>query len=70
MQLWKGGGKLRDEQRIDELLNTLGELWHKVPDWRFGQLVMNLISYIGRDPFYIEDDKMKEIIESYGRETL
>lgn len=33
---------MRDINRIDKLLNELGELWKKQPDMRFGQLIMNL----------------------------
>lgn len=33
---------MRDPDRIDPFLEALGTLWKKFPDWRFGQLVMNL----------------------------
>ena len=42
----------RDEDRIDEFLSTLGKLWHRYPDMRFGQLIRN----IAIDNFYMEDD--------------
>lgn len=44
---------MRDPKRIDELLNTVKTVWEQYPDWRFGQLVVNVL---GVDPFYIEDD--------------
>lgn len=59
---------MRDPSRINKLLNELEELWNIVPDWRFGQLIINLLSYIGRDPFYFEDDKMEDIIKNYKEE--
>lgn len=56
---------MRDIDRIDPFMARLTELWKIVPDWRFGQLVMNFLSFIGRDPFYLEDDKMEELIAEY-----
>lgn len=44
---------MRDPKRIDEILNTVKKVWEQYPDWRFGQLVVNVL---GVDPFYIEDD--------------
>jgi len=44
----------RDEKRIEPFLEKLKELWEIYPDWRFGQIVVNVL---GRDPFYIEDDR-------------
>ena len=55
---------MRDHKRIDLFCKNLAEIWHKVPDWRFGQLVSNIMreymSETGRDPFFVED---KEIME-------
>ena len=45
---------MRDPNRIYEFCNELAEIWSKVPDWRFGQLVINVL---GPDPFYMEDDR-------------
>ena len=56
---------MRDIDRLDPFMARLAELWKIVPDWRFGQLVMNFLSFIGRDPFYLEDDKMEELIAEY-----
>jgi len=33
---------MRDPKRIATLLDKIKELWEKVPDWRFGQLLINL----------------------------
>lgn len=48
---------MRDPKRIHEFLSELESVWSQVPDWRFGQLVVNVL---GIDPFYIEDDKALE----------
>ncbi len=54
---------MRDPNRIDEFCERLAKTWKKnEPDWRFGQLFMNLPWQ--RDPFFIEDDKMIQFIEN------
>lgn len=59
---------MRDPNRIDEFCKALAEAWHTVPDWRFGQLFMNLpFPY---DPFFMEDDEMLRLIqEMFGTAT-
>lgn len=54
---------MRDPNRIDEFCETLREAWHKVPDWRFGQLVSNLP--LDKDLYYVEDDDMEDTIRHY-----
>ena len=60
---------MRNPNRIDEFCSTLAELWHKVPDWRFGQFVYNVISEVSKEtktpPFYIEDEVMLREIKNY-----
>ena len=55
---------MRDPKRIWPFLTTLAELWELYPDWRFMQLVCNIQRQIGQDGFYIEDDKMQEILRN------
>ena len=62
---------MRGYNRIDEFCNSLANNWNKVPDWRFGQLVWNVISACqkqGKDAFYMEDDEMREFIKNYIKE--
>ena len=63
---------MRDPKRIWPFLTTLAELWELYPDWRFMQLVCNIQRQIGSDGFYIEDDKMMEMlrntVEAYKEE--
>ncbi len=58
---------MRDPTRIDKFCDTLKELWHRVPDWRFGQLMSNFLGDVyaetKRDIFYIEDDEMLKHIQ-------
>lgn len=55
---------MRNPERIKPFLNELEKVWNEVPDWRFGQLVVNLF---GTDPFYIEDEQALEIIKKLKR---
>ena len=62
---------MRDPKRISQMMNLIQRGWEEmVPDWRFGQLIENLKRHIDADDlFYIEDDKMAELIaEFFGLE--
>ena len=58
---------MRDPKRIDKFCWRLAEAWKKVPDWRFGQLMSNILgeyySQTKMDPFFVEDDEFMEFIE-------
>lgn len=58
---------MRDPKRIDKFCWRLAEAWKKVPDWRFGQLMSNILGeYYTQtkiDPFFTEDDEFIEFIE-------
>lgn len=59
---------MRDPSRIEPFLARLSTYWHMVPDWRFGQLIMNVFGEIassGTDPFFPEEDEMLEFFENY-----
>lgn len=62
---------MRSPDRLDEFYDRLKAI-HKeyVPDWRFGQFMMNILgemSSSGRDPFFPEEKEMIEFIEAYFR---
>lgn len=54
---------MRNPDRIDPFLERLGKVWKKVPNWRFGQLMVNIFRSMDRDPFFPEDDEMIDFIE-------
>ena len=64
---------MRDPNRIDEFCAHLAEMWHNVPDWRFGQFIYNVISEVSNQthmaPFYIEDDMMLREMKNYFKEN-
>ena len=51
---------MRDPKRIYAFCNKLAEHWSKVPDWRFGQLLSNVLGQEmkGKDLFFPEEDEM------------
>ena len=51
---------MRDSERIDKFCDLLKEIWKRVPDWRFGQLISNLGRQLEWTPggfFYAEDEE-------------
>jgi hypothetical protein len=58
---------MRDTNRIEPFLAKLGEYWKKVPDWRFGQLMVNFLGQLERDPFFYEENELLEEMEKYFR---
>lgn len=60
---------MRNPQRIDDFCETLKEVWHRVPDWRFGQFVSNFLGEVYSqkqiDPFFIEDAEMLKYLKKY-----
>lgn len=64
---------MRNPNRIDAFCAQLATIWHKVPDWRFGQFMINILSeYMNQkkmDAFYIEDEDFFEWLEELFKET-
>jgi hypothetical protein len=59
----------RDINRIKPFMNKLTDIWEKnCPDWRFGQFISNIESYIGKDIFFIEEKEMMSYIENYFKD--
>ena len=56
---------MRSPERIDKFCSKLAEYWKEVPDWRFGQLVCNVLGTCKRDPFFYEEDEMLKVFEDY-----
>lgn len=57
---------MRDERRIKKFCNELAEIWEEeCPDWRFGQLIVNVFGSMNIDPFFPEEDEMLEYFKNY-----
>lgn len=61
---------MRNPKRIDEFCEEFRKMWHRVPDWRFGQLVSNFLSYVyeqsNKDIWFIEEPEMLEYVKDYA----
>ena len=55
----------RPEDRIDRICEKLRKAWHKVPDWRIGQLLDNILGV--NDPFYVEDTETEKALDRFNR---
>ena len=63
---WKTGP--RDTQRIQPFCDRLAKAWERLPDMRFGQLMVNLVQdteHMGTRAFYLKDDDMIRDIEAF-----
>lgn len=62
---------MRDPQRITVFCNRLKRIWSCVPDWRFGQLMSNMLgAYVaqtGADIFFPEDPDLFDFFDQYMR---
>lgn len=64
---------MRDINRLDNFYDELKRIHKYVPDWRFGQFIMNFMSWYctkyKRDCFYIEENEMIKYIEEFVDEV-
>ena len=64
---------MRDPNRIDYYCDELADLWHKVPDWRMSQFMVNIMlayhNKFGHDAFYAEDPEFMEFIKDFIKEA-
>ena len=56
---------MRKIERIEPFMKELAKIWKKCPDWRFGQLMSNVLNSFDIDPFFIEEDEMLERFKKY-----
>ena len=59
---------MRDIKRIKPFLEEIEKLWEKVPDWRFGQLIINVLKKKKKDPFFYEEEEMLELWKEFFKE--
>ena len=58
---------MRNRDRIRPFCERLAAAWERVPDMRFGQLVVNAYSSGSiHDPFFIEDEDSIQMIEDFS----
>jgi len=63
----------RDPGRIDHFCRMLAYYWHRVPDWRFGQLISNVLgAYVDethKDIFFPEDNELLDFFNKYFKQN-
>jgi len=64
-RLFPKPGETRDPERIDRILEKLGEIWKQQPDTRLGQLVSNLSAMANPkgDVYFTEDHDIEKVID-------
>lgn len=53
---------MRDPKRIDKILDRIKDIWHRHPDMRFGQLLINLQVVPDGPVWHQEDDKVEALL--------
>lgn len=56
---------MRDIKRIDPFLKEIGDIWKRVPDWRFGQLMSNVLNTSKIDPFFLEEKDCLQLFKDF-----
>ena len=57
---------MRKVERIDTFCAELAKIWKEnCPDWRFGQLVVNVLGSMNKDPFFPEEDEMLQYFKDF-----
>ena len=56
---------MRDINRLYGFYDKLRESHKKLPDWRFGQLIINFFGTFNSDPWFYEEDKMLKLFKDY-----
>jgi hypothetical protein len=56
--------KANKYQSQDQLIEALRAYWRDHPDWRFGQLIANMLLDLRTDdPYYLDDSKFVEFLK-------
>ena len=63
---------MRDPERIDRVVEKLRQLWHKMPDQRLGQLLLNVHQFSdvdwGTGIWHVEDDIWEKTFEKISKD--
>ena len=55
---------MRDPKRIDRIIELVRQVWYCVPDWRLGQLILNVARDCGwEDPYFMEDEELENTLK-------
>ena len=59
-----GGRRMRNPDRIDEILKLISKIWHKNPDLRLLQLLLN-VCLSDTDFYYTEDNSLEQWLHDH-----
>jgi hypothetical protein len=54
-----------DPKRIERMVDKLGVLWRLHPEWRLGQLIVNVTTGDGYDPYTVQDNDLEDAIDRW-----
>jgi hypothetical protein len=46
-------------------LSRIKQLWSRYPDWRLGQVLLNLAEWADEDLWNLEDERLLEVLEQH-----
>ncbi len=63
---------MRDINRLNDFYNEFQKIHEKIPDWRFGQLIINFQRWCNSvkrisDIFYLEEDECITLLKEYSK---
>ena len=56
---------MRDINRIDDFCKKLAEYWKMYPDYRFFQMIINVLDGTNMDPWFLEEDQALKLFEEH-----
>jgi hypothetical protein len=64
---------MRDPKRISDIEASIDRLWRLYPDWRLGQLLVNVAmesSWNNSDIFYLDDGALELALDDFYKKTI
>lgn len=64
---------MRDPKRISNIETSIDRLWRLYPDWRLGQLLVNVAmesSWNNSDIFYLDDGALELALDDFYKKTI
>jgi len=57
---------MRDPKRIKRITEKLDKIWSRFPDWRLGQMLINISSSKWLDLYCMEDEELEKFMDDLG----
>ena len=56
----------RETERIGRIIDLIEAIWWRFPDWRLGQLLVNVVPELEKNLFYTEDTIVEERLNKFN----